>query len=536
MNGTAGAGMPDMSAAACYPHPVGIVRMMETHISRVYLTGEYAYKLKKPVALGFLDFTTLDARRQCCENEVRLNRRLAPRLYLDVVPIHGPLAAPRIAGSGPVIDYAVRMLEFPQEALASAMLARGTLTADALSRLAQRIAIFHENAPSTPGEYGTHAAVQASATQNFEQIAACLTRAADRAVLDRVRAWTATELHSVHALLQQRHDSGCVREVHGDLHLGNIVCMNGELVPFDCIEFNAALRWNDVLSEAAFVVMDLHDRNAPRLADLFIDAYLAHTGDYEGLPVLRFFVVYRAVVRAKIHLMRAMQITDDAAEQRRLLAEHRRYMRLAVAWTRRRKPFLIIMHGLAASGKSTFARELLQAWHAIRVRSDVERKRLAGMSANAATLSPVGGGVYSADRSDATYARMATLADAIMAAGYPAIVDATFIRRAHRERLAGTARARGLRWAIIHIDAPVNVLRRRLVARTARGGDPSEATPAVLERQLEIREPLTPSELRHAVTLDGEQPIAPEHYAAIADRIGVAAAVNQPRPAGISSA
>jgi predicted kinase len=143
------------------------------------------------------------------------------------------------------------------------------------------------------------------------------------------------------------------------------------------------------------------------------------------------------------------------------------------------------------------------------------------MSANAATLSPVGGGLYSADHSDTTYARLATLADAIMAAGYPAVVDATFIRRAHRERLAATARARGIRWVIIDIDAPIDVLRRRLVARATLGGDPSEATPAVLERQLEMREPLTPSELRHAVTLDGEKPIAPGHYAAIARRIGV---------------
>jgi uncharacterized protein len=527
MHGTASEHMPDMSAAACYPHAVGEVRMIETHISRVYLTGDYAYKLKKPVALGFLDFTTLEARRQSCEDEVRLNRRLARELYLDVVTVNGTLETPRIAGSGPVIDYAVRMREFPQEALASAMLARGALTSDALARLAQRIAAFHESAPSTPGEYGTPAAVHASAMQNFEQIAARLTRSADRALIDRLRAWTASEFQSLRALLKYRHDSGRVREVHGDLHLGNIVCVNGALVPFDCIEFNAALRWNDVLSEAAFVVMDLHDRSAPRLADVFLDAYLAHTGDYEGLALLRFFVVYRAVVRAKIHLLRATQVTDDAAERRRLLAEYRRYMKLAAAWTRRRKPFLVIMHGLAASGKSTFARELLQAWHAIRVRSDVERKRLAGLAANAGTQSPVGGGLYSADRSDATYDRLATLADAVMAAGYPAIVDATFIRRAHRERLAATARARGARWAIVRIDAPIDVLRRRLIARAALGGDPSEATPAVLERQLEMGEALTPSELRHAVTLDGEKPIASEDYAAIARRIGVAAAINQ---------
>lgn len=516
------AGMPDMSTGACYPHPVGRIRIVETHISRVYLTGDYAYKLKKPLALGFLDFTTLEARRRCCEDELRLNRRLAPQLYLDVVSVHGSLATPRIGGTGPVIDYAVKMREFPQDALASAMIRRGALTADALSGLAQRIAAFHANAPSAAGAYGTPEAVHAGALQNFEQIAVHLTRRSDRAMLDRLRTWSEAEFRSVRSLLQQRHDDGRVREVHGDLHLGNIVCLDGVLVPFDCIEFNAELRWNDVFSEVAFLVMDLVDRGAPHLSDLFLDAYLAHSGDYAGLAVLRYFIVYRALVRAKIHLMRAKQVVANAAEHRRLLAEYLRYARLAASCTRRRKPFLLIMYGLAASGKSTIARELLQAFHAIRVRSDAERKRLVGLAADAASLSPVGGGLYSSDRSDATYARIATLADTLLGAGYPALVDATFIRRAHRERLAATARAHGARWAIMDVDAPLDVLRERLVARAARGGDPSEATPQVLERQLEMREALTPFERRHAVALDGRKGITPEGYSAIARSIGAA--------------
>ncbi|HWI15122.1 MAG TPA: aminoglycoside phosphotransferase, partial [Burkholderiales bacterium] len=290
--------MPDLSSPACYPHRVHAVRLMETHISRVYLTGEYAYKLKKRVALGFLDFTTLEARRRACEDEVRLNRRLAPQLYLDVVAIHGSAAAPRIAGSGNIIDYAVKMREFPQDALASALLARGELTREALSALARRIAAFHQAAPAAAGDYGTPDAVHASSAQNFQQIRARLTRRDDRAMLDRVQQWSEREFAGIRARLQQRHDEGCVREVHGDLHLGNIVSLEGALTPFDCIEFNPALRWNDVLSEAAFLVMDLVDRDAPHLADLFLDDYLAHTGDYAGLDVLRFFIVYRAVVRA----------------------------------------------------------------------------------------------------------------------------------------------------------------------------------------------------------------------------------------------
>jgi len=507
--------MPDLSAPACYPHPVGAVRLMETHISRVYLTGEYAYKLKKRVALGFLDFTTLEARRRACEDELRLNRRLAPQLYLDVVAIHGSPAAPRIGGSGRVIDYAVKMREFPQDALGSALLAHGELTHEALSALARRVAAFHRAAPAAAGEYGTPDAVHAGSAQNFEQIRGRLTRRTDRAALDRLQQWSESEFAAVRARLQQRHDEGCVREVHGDLHLGNIVSLDGGLVPFDCIEFNPALRWNDVLSEAAFLVMDLADRDAPRLADVFMDEYLAHTGDYAGMDVLRFFVVYRAVVRAKIHLMRAMQVPDDSIERRRLSSEYRRYMRLARACTRRRKPFLLLMHGLAASGKSTAALELVQMWHGVRVRSDVERKRLAGLALDAASHSPVGGGLYSADRSDATYARLAALASAILDAGYPAVVDASFIRHAHRKQFAMMAEARGVPWAIVEMDAPLEVLRARLAARAERGGDPSEATQAVLERQLIMREPLSPFERRHAVTLNAPKTIAPQQYEAI---------------------
>lgn len=512
--------MPDLASPACYPHPVSEVRSIETHISRVYLTGDYAYKLKKPVALGFLDFTTLEARRRACEDELRLNRRLAPQLYLDVVAVHRTAAGPTIGGAGPVIDYAVKMREFPQDALASAMLRREALCATALTALARRIAAFHRGAPADAGVHGTPAAVQSSARQNFEQIAPLLRRASDRALLARLRAWTERELAALRPVLQQRHDAGCVREVHGDLHLNNIVWVDGALTPFDCIEFSAELRWNDVMSEAAFLVMDLLDRDASRLADRFLDAYLAHGGDYAGLAVLRFYLVYRALVRAKIHLLRAVQVAD-AAERRRLTGEYRRYARLATFCARRRKPFLLIMHGLAASGKSTVALALVQAFHALRARSDVERKRIAGLAPDAGSGSPVGAGLYSADRSEATYARLADLAALMLQAGYPAVIDATFLRRSHRDRLAGIAKAHGVRCVIVDAQAPLPLLRERLVARAARGGDASEATCAVLDRQLEMSEPLAPEERRRCVEIDGRVGATPAALEAVARKAGV---------------
>lgn len=522
--------MPDLAEAACYPHAVEAIRVIETHISRVYLTGRYAYKLKKPVALGFLDFTTLEARRRCCEDELALNRRLAPGLYLEVVSVHETPDGPRISGTGRIVDYAVKMLEFPQAALASALLARGQLHDAEVTGLAARIAAFHAGAPSDAGGYGAPEAVQAAALQNFEQIGACRPGSAERRRLGRLHAWTVREYAAVRALLQARRADGRVREVHGDLHLGNIVRLDSELVPFDCIEFNAALRWNDVISEAAFIFMDLVDRGAPRLADLFLDAYLAETGDYEGTGVLRYFVVYRALVRAKIHLMRARQVAGDRCERDRLAGEFGRYLALAARCARRRKPFVLLMHGLAASGKSTVARELVQAYHAIRVRSDVERKRLAGLPARAASGSPLGGGLYSADRSDATYARLAALAHDIVSAGYPAVIDATFLRRSHRQRCAAVAQDLGVRWAIVEVQAPLHVLRERLAARAAGGGDPSEATAAVLDRQLEMREPLTPAERRRTVSVSGTQGADGAAYAALRRRTGTAADIATAEP------
>jgi aminoglycoside phosphotransferase family enzyme/predicted kinase len=513
--------VPDLSSPDCYPHAVREVHVMDTHISRVYLTGDYAYKVKKPVNLGFLDFTTLKARERYCREELALNRRLAPDLYLDVVAVRGSREHARIDGDGPVIDYAVKMREFPQDALASRMLARGELAPPLLAGLAARIAHFHDTAPADAGRHGTPAAVQAHALQNFEQMASLVATARDRAALATLKTWTLAELARVRPALARRHAEGRVREVHGDLHLGNIVLLDGALVPFDCIEFNAALRWNDVLSEVAFLVMDLVDRGAAGYASLFLDVYLAHSGDYEGLGVLRFFLVYRALVRAKIHLLRARQVEANAGERRRLVSEFRKYVGIARAFARPGRAALLVMHGVTACGKSTAAATLLQCLGAVRLRSDVERKRLAGLPPDARTGSPIAGGLYAADRSEATYARLDALARTVLAARYPVIADATFLERRHRSRLAATAQAAGVRWALIDVTAPDAVLRRRVLERAAAGGDPSEATLAVLERQLAMREPLDAHERRHTIAVDGERGVMPDHCARIARKVGL---------------
>ena len=491
--------------AECYPHTTATIEVVETHISWVFLAGPYAYKVKKPVNLGFVDFSTLDARRHYCEEELRLNRRLAPDLYLDVVEIRGAAETPRIAGSGPLLDYALRMHRFPQQALASRLLARGELTAELITDFASYLAEFHSSLPPLqPSEpYGTPQTVQHNATQNFEQISSLLTASGDAQALAALRSWTECEFLARRREIQERHSAGMIRECHGDLHLGNIVLLNGKLVPFDCIEFSAQLRWNDVMSEVAFLAMDLIDRGAPRLAWLTLSTYLEATGAYAGLSILRFYLVYRALVRAKIHLIRARQSATSTTESSRLVQAFRGYLALAEKCSHQGEPRLLLMHGFSASGKSVVAQELVQACGAIRVRSDVERKRLHSMAALERSASSVGGGLYGADSTHATYTRLAEVARTILQAGYTAVVDAVFLHRAPRAQLRQLAAALHVPVTVIDVQAPLAVLRARVMARAAQTTEPSEATLEVLEHQLQTAEPLTQDEGLRVIVADG---------------------------------
>jgi aminoglycoside phosphotransferase family enzyme len=338
-----------------YPHPAEDIEMLETHISWVFLAGPYAYKVKKPVELGFLDFTTLEQRRHFCEEELRLNRRLAPQLYLDLVELRGSPKTPRIGGSGPLLEYALRMRRFAQRALASRMLVEGRLTPERIERLATRLAQFHAALPPAPSDvpYGTTEAVLHDALQNFDQIAAITAPNGGGAdALARLGDWTEREFMLRYSEMHERREAGMIRECHGDLHLRNIVELDGELVPFDCIEFNPGLRWIDVMNEVAFLFMDLLDRGADTLAWRFLDAYLEANGAYSGLSVLRFYVVYRAMVRAKVHLLRACQQGLDRAESSRLRKACESYLVLAQRCTTLGRPGILLMHGFSACGKS----------------------------------------------------------------------------------------------------------------------------------------------------------------------------------------
>jgi aminoglycoside phosphotransferase family enzyme/predicted kinase len=478
---------------ARYPHPVQDVEVIETHISWVLLAGEYAYKIKKPVRLAFLDFSTLAARRHFCEEEIRLNRRTAAELYLDVVAIVQTPGGPSFAGAGTAVEYAVRMRRFAADALADRMARAGALDAEKVDALAASLAAFHAAVPraAAPVRYGTQEQIAAHAIGNFDQIAGFGVEPAVATRLGRLRAWTASECVRLAPAFAARHADGFVRECHGDLHLGNVAFIGGRAVPFDCIEFDPALRWIDVVNEVAFLVMDLHAHALPEAAWRLLNGWLEVTGDYAGVAVLRCYLVYRAMVRAKIACLRAA------------LPEFLSQLALAESLARGRPLALVVMHGLSGSGKTTLSQAIFERIGAVRLRSDVERKRLHGIEdPRARTGSGLGAGIYGAAAGARTYERLAELARAILQAGYPVVVDAAFLQRRERDRFGGLAKELGARFLVAACSAPLQTLSARVSERQARASDASEADAAVLAHQLATWDPLAADEERDALSID----------------------------------
>lgn len=488
---------------ACYDHAADSVRLVETHISHVLLTGKFAYKIKKPLNLGFLDFSTLDQRLHACEEEVRLNRRLAPATYLGVVPITGTPATPRINGTGVPFEYAVKMRQFPPDATLDRLEADGQLTAQQVDTIASTIARFHLEHCARAGmdsPWGDPQHVWQPVAQNFLQISPQLTDPADRQQLDALHRWSESEHARLAPLMATRKRDGFIRECHGDLHLGNLAWVDDQLLVFDCLEFNPDLRWIDIVSEVAFCHMDLIQHGHMDWAWLFLNTWLEKTGDYAGLALLRYYAVYRALVRVKVAVLRAGQTTGPDHET--ALADARAILELATTLTRPWPLRIDITHGLSGSGKTTVTQRLMQTPGAIRLRSDVERKRMAGLDAQARSNSNIGQNLYAADATRRTYAHLAQLAGAILEAGWPVIVDATFIARWQRDLLHEQAQSHGVAFHILDFQAPVVILRDRIVKRAREGSDASEADLNVLQHQIDTEEALAADEQTDIVKIN----------------------------------
>jgi predicted kinase len=358
------------------------------------------------------------------------------------------------------------------------------------------------------------------ARDNFGPVRSALSDPAAAAILGQLEGWTATEFGARRELMASRQHGGFVRECHGDLHLGNLALIDGHVAIFDGIEFNGELRWIDVISEVAFLVMDLEHRGRADLARRALSAYLEQSGDYAGVPLLRFYVVYRAMVRAKVRCLRAQQL--DARKSERALEEARQYLVLASRYSQAATPILIAMHGLSGSGKSTVAQAIVEQLGAIRIRTDRERKRLHGLAALARSRSRIDQDMYAPDVNQRTYDRTCELARNVLDGGYPVVLDGAFLKRWQRERVRALARDARVSFVIADVQAPEHVLRDRIARRAAGGADVSEAGVEVLDLQLASRDRLGEDEIAESVTLDGTRDVDREMLSALRARVGAA--------------
>jgi aminoglycoside phosphotransferase family enzyme/predicted kinase len=469
---------------AAYPHPTGGIRLVETHISWVILTGPFAYKIKKPVSLGFVDYSSLELRRRSCEGEVRVSGRFAPDLYVAAVPIANTTDAPLVGGDGEPLEWAVKLVQFDEADRLDARFDAGRLTAADCRTLGEAIAAVEERLPvARPGDpWGMADSLFAAAAVNLVAIRLHLPVATGR--VDVLERWLRERLARLGPTLLARQAAGRVRECHGDLHLANIVMHDGRMTPFDAIEFSDNLRWIDVANDVAFLTMDLASRGRPDLAAQVTSSWVEAADDHAALAAMPVYEAYRAIVRASIAAIRAGQGCDASR------AEALRYLDLAERLTVRRERVMVVTSGVSGSGKSTVAAELIGRLAAVRIRSDVERKRLAGMRpterpADEATTAEV----YSESCTRRVYERLALLAGVVLDGGSSVVVDAACTKRWQRDLLARVAADRGVPIIWIAFDLPAEAALARVAARQARGDDASDASADVVIRQAAVFEP-----------------------------------------------
>ncbi len=497
----------ELLTPAAFPHPVTRLEMRQTNISYVILTGPFAYKIKKSVKLEFIDTSTLTLRRDLCAEELRLNRRLAADLYLDVVIITREAGGLRVGGNGEIIDYAVRMKQFEASQELSELLKRGAVTPREFVDLARRLAQFHEHAPKAPinADCPHTADLRDVVLANLAILQSHLGADAELPELGFLADWIRGYLRDSLLQLRMREELGFIRECHGDLHARNVVRWRGELVPFDCLEFDPKLRWIDVMNDVAFLLMDLASYDRKDLAFAFLNAYLEHTGDYHGVRHLSFYAVYRALVRAMVDRLGA---EFDPAHRPEFQGRLRVRVKTAVAFVNRPAPTLIIMHGFSGSGKSWLSEQLIPQIGAVRIRSDLERKRLADTQPSAIHDGGLRQGLYDPQFSRRTYARLLECAESCMNAGVNVIVDAAFLAGSERRLFRDLAVHRGFAFIIVLCEAERGALVQRIEQRRQLRLDPSDADVNVLNWQLQNTDPLSAEERSHVVVVDTTMPDA----------------------------
>lgn len=487
-----------------YNHPVEQFEVIETHISWVILAGDYAYKIKKAVNLGFLDFSTLEQRHHYCLEELRLNKRTSDDIYLSVIPIRGSSKHPHLSGNEAIIEYAVKMRRFSTSSIVT-LIEKNEIGEDEFVKLGGELALFHQAASSATENdtYGNPDIILAPVKENFSQLSSIVKAPQIKERIRVVESWSYQQHERLKAVMQQRKSSGKIKECHGDMHLGNLFYHNHQLTLFDCLEFDPALRWIDSISDLAFLLMDLHLHGQKETANRVLNEYLTYSGDYQGLALLPYYLVYRAMVRCKISAIEYA----NGLESEKNLDLLQQYVSLAESYCKPHHPSLIITFGFSASGKSTVARLVAQHIEGIHIRSDVERKRLNDLSPMQRSGSETNSGIYNDSATEATYQALATLSGTIINAGYSVIVDATFLRKDHREQFQQLAHELQVSYCILNCFARIEILEDWIKERIEKGNDPSEATIDVLHHQLTNHDPLSGDEKKATFNIDTEKTI-----------------------------
>ncbi len=488
-----------------YPHSVKEpIQLIQTHISWVLLTGDYAYKLKKPVNFGFLDFSTLDKRRHFCAEELRLNQRGAQSLYLEVLPVTRVEEQFYLGGEGQAVEYTLKMRQFPQEALFITMFELGQLSEALVEELGRVVAQYHAEAHTSDyvRAFGEVARVREAIGENYEQTKKYIGGPQTQAQFEETMQYTNSFFEERPQLFASRIENNWIRECHGDLHLRNICLWQDKILLFDCIEFNELFRFVDVMYDVAFTVMDLQARQRSDLGNAFLNTYVEQTGDWEGLQVLPLYLCRQAYVRAKVNSF----LLDDPAVPTATKEEASEtaacYYHLAWQYTKPRLGQLILMSGLSGSGKSTIARQLARQLGAIHIRSDAVRKHLAGVP-----LQRGEDDLYTAEMSRKTYERLLLLGIMLANQGCLVILDGKYDRQQLRMDAIAQAQSHQLPLEILYCTAPLEVLRDRLASRT---GDISDATADMLGAQQATAEPFTEVEQLYVKNLDTTQPLEPQ--------------------------
>jgi aminoglycoside phosphotransferase family enzyme/predicted kinase len=484
-----------------YPHDVSQdISLVQTHVSYVLLTGDYAYKLKKAVNFGFLDFSTLAQRKHFCEAELELNSALTEDLYLGLVAITYDGDRYGFDGAGEIVEYAVKMRQFPQENLLSGMFEAGTLTEDHLVQLGKTVAAFHQT--TTTNEYilgfGEIPKIRQAIDENYQQTLGYIGRAQTQKRFEETKTFTDNFFASREDIFASRRAQLKIRECHGDLHLRNICLWQDKIQLFDRIEFNEPFRFVDTMYDVAFAVMDLDARGATALGNAFLNTYVEQTGDWEGLQVLPLYLSRQAYVRAKVtsFLLDDPAIAPAAKEEAAKTATD--YYKLAWQYTRLPKGKVVMMSGLSGSGKSTVARRCSRIWNAIQIRSDAVRKHLAGIP-----LDEKGDDtLYSPEMTQKTYDRLLELGLMLAKQGFTVILDAKYDRIQLRKQVIEACRAVDIPFQVLYCQTPISILEQRLQERS---GDISDATPDLLQAQLDNSEGFTDDEALWVRSIDTTQ-------------------------------